>query len=71
MSTRILWDPTEDIAAFYDSVSGFAFGKVFTAPDSYENAENFLAWLTAKNLDARAVQPNTLRALRREFEAAA
>ena len=71
MSTRIVWDPTEDVAALYDSVSGVAFGEVFTAPDGYENAENFLAWLTAKKLDARVVHPTTLRELRREFEAAA
>ncbi len=68
MSTRILWDPEEDTACLYDSVSGEAFGAIFTAPYAYENAENFLAFLTAKKLDPRAVQPNTLRALRREFE---
>lgn len=67
MSTRILWDPQENVAALFDSVSGTAFGDVFEGEESYEHAERFLDWLARKKLDARAVQPNTLRELRREF----
>lgn len=67
MSVRILWDASDDVACLYDSVSGEAFGQLFDAPGGYEHAERFLDWLAAKKLDARAVQPNTLRALRREF----
>lgn len=71
MSVRIAGDLIDDVAVLYDSASGIAFGQVFEAPEAYENAENFLAWLDRKHLDARAVQPNTLRELRREFEASA
>lgn len=67
MSTRILWDRDEQAAALFDSVSGVAFGEIFEGVECYEHAERFLDWLTRKGLDARAVQPNTLRALRREF----
>ena len=67
MSTRILWDPADDKAALYDSASGEAFSLIFEGPEAYESAERFLDWLQHKKLDARAVQPNTLRALRREF----
>lgn len=67
MTTRILWDADENVAALYDSVSGVAFGEVFDDGDTYEDAERFLAWLDRKGIDAREVQPNTLRDLRREF----
>lgn len=67
MSTRIAWDPEEEVAALYDSVGGVAFGEVFEGEESYEDAERFLDWLSRKGIDARAVQPNTLRDLRREF----
>ena len=67
MSTRIVWDGQEQVAALYDSVSGVAFGEVFRGDESYEDAERFLAFLSRKSLDARSVQPNTLRELRREF----
>lgn len=71
MSVRILWDPEEDIAVLYDSTSGYPVGAIFDGGESYEQADRFLSFLTSKKLDARAVQPNTLRALRREFEEAA
>lgn len=67
MSTRIAWDASENVACLYDSTSGIAFGEVFDDGDTYENAERFLQWLERKGIDARAVQPNTLRELRREF----
>lgn len=67
MSVRICWDAQENVACLYDSVSGVAFGEVFDDGDTYENAERFLDWLARKGLDPRAVQPNTLRALRREW----
>ena len=67
MSVRIAWDAHDNVACLYDSTSGIAFGQVFTGDESYENAERFLQWLERKSLDARAVQPNTLRELREEF----
>jgi hypothetical protein len=67
LSTRIAWDPEDDVACLYDSVTGVAFGEVFSGDESYEQAERFLEWLAAKELDARGVQGNTLRDLRREF----
>ncbi len=69
MSVRIAWDAHDDVACLYDSVTGVAFGQVFEDGDSYENAERFLQWLERKGLDARQVQPNTLRELRAEFAA--
>jgi hypothetical protein len=67
VSTRIAWDPDENVACLFDSVSGTAFGQILDGDESYEDAEKFLDWLARKNLDARAVQPNTLRELRAEF----
>lgn len=67
MSVRIAWDPEEGVACLYDSVTGVAFGQVFDGDESYEDAERFLDFLARKHLDARAVQPNTLRLLRAEF----
>ncbi len=67
MSTRILFDITDSAACLYDSVTGLAFGEIFEGEEAYEDAERFLDWLAHKDLDARDVQPNTLRELRSEF----
>jgi len=64
MSTRILWDRIDNVACLYDSVSGVAFGELFTGEESYEHAERFLDWLP---LDARTYSAASLTEMRRRF----
>lgn len=46
MGCRIISDPVDNVAAFYDSVSGIAFGPIFdNHVDAQEAAEDFLDWL--------------------------
>ena len=67
MSVRIAWDPEEDVAVLYDSVSGFPIHtRVFEKPESYEDAERFLAYLGDR--DARLMSPSSLERWRKTFE---
>lgn len=68
MSVRILWDPSENVAALYDSVTGALLGRVFDGDESYEDAEHFLDWLTRwGSHDPRALAPTQLAELRETF----
>lgn len=40
MSVRYLYDPDEDVAVMYDSVTETAFGPLVRASDSYEQTED-------------------------------
>lgn len=67
MSVRIAWDPEEDVAVLYDSVSGFPIHtRVFGKPESYEDAERFLGYLGDR--DPRLMSPSSLERWRKEFE---
>lgn len=68
MSTRILWDATDNVAALYDSVTGLAFGEVFEGDNAYEDAERFVDWcLNWIKVDPRELPPTELIALRKTF----
>ena len=45
MSVDVIHDAWNQNAALYDTVSGHAFGPVFTGPDAGDGANEFLAWL--------------------------
>ncbi len=55
MSVRII--EGRDIAALYDSVTGVAFGPVFTGLDAHDQAVHFADWLDD---DARTYSPLAL-----------
>ncbi len=59
MSTRVLtgYGDGRLCAAFFDSVTGLAFGHIF---ESGEEAEAFLAYLTKKGVDPRALDSDVL-----------
>jgi hypothetical protein len=67
VSVRIAWDPESDVAVLFDSVSGFPIHtRVFDAPESYEDAERFLAYLGDR--DPRLMGPSALERWRKQFE---
>ncbi len=59
MSTRILTGDADGRprAAFFDSVTGLAFGHVF---ESGEEAEAFLEHLTSEGVDPRSLDSDVL-----------
>jgi hypothetical protein len=59
MSTRIITGDADGRpgAAFFDSVTGLAFGHIF---ESGEEAEAFLEYLTAQGVDPRALDADVL-----------
>ena len=45
MALGILYDDRRETAAYYDTVTGAAFGKVFDGIDAREQAIHFAIWL--------------------------
>lgn len=63
MGTRLIIDPGggSDSVAMYDSVTGWAFGPVFSSED---DAEAFIAWL---DNDARSYSEGRLAELYKQW----
>lgn len=59
MGLYVLYDPDNERAVLYDSVSEWAFGPGFIGDDADEQAQAFIDWLTE---DARVMPQNELAA---------
>jgi hypothetical protein len=64
MGLRILYDPADDMAAMYDSVTDWAFGPVFYGPDAMDRIGAFIHWLAD---DARTYPSPELERLYSEW----
>lgn len=66
MGTRLTSDPGEHVVAMFDSVTGWAFGRVFS---SAEQAEDFLRWLETADLTDAGGPISVLPVFRGQFGA--
>jgi hypothetical protein len=72
MALGIIFDEEREVAAYYDTVTGAAFGLVFTGYDGREQAEHFALWLSrnedySRRGDPRQFPYNALELLRSEW----
>lgn len=65
MALGILYDKDMQKAAFFDTVTGTAFGEVFEGHDAREQAVHFaVCWIGARDADARQFSTKELSELR-------
>ena len=70
MSTRVIFDEDQDEACLYCSVTGVAFGPLFSGlhgHDAREIADAFLVWLQGQGEDARSIEHPELARMISDF----